>query len=282
MKNPLMGWIFGVVVFACSNVALAQTPAGPEPKAAGAKTTDAISRTADGQPNLSGVWVGGGGPEFRIGGAKAPMQLTRWGMDKFTWNKEPSAPDSGGPSRTELDPVYHCYPAGMVRLGPPLQVPGGFTNAFQIIQIPGQVLVLYNFEHEVRRIYMDGRQHPKPLALTWNGHSIGKWDGDTLVVDTVGLRDETWLDSLGHEHSDQLHVVERYRRVDPDHLELERTLTDPVALAEPHQARAIFEMAKEVYDMDENVDGRQNDCSGYMLRESFFGKTDLLRIGDHP
>ena len=282
MKAQNVASILGVTVAAFSAgfitlAILAQTPAAPRPAAAGATS---VPRTPDGKPDLSGTWVGGG--SFGgFNGGPSPMELTPWGVDKFTWNKEPAAPITGGPSRVELDPVYHCYPAGMVRLGPPLDVPGGFAPAFQITQIPGKVVIFYEFAHEARFIYTDGRDHPKPYQPTWNGHSIGRWDGDTLVVDTIGLRDETWLDSQGHEHSTQLRVVERYRRPDMGTLEVERTLTDPVALAKPHTIRTAVKLRPD-YDIDENIDGRQNDCTGYMVRKHYFGEGDTLGISEHP
>ena len=267
--------VFSIVL--TRRAALGQTPATPRPAAG---ETKPAPRTPDGKPDLSGTWVGGG--SFGgFGGAASPMELTPWGIDKFTWNKEPAAPMTGGPSRVELDPVYHCYPAGMVRLGPPLDVPGGFAPAFQITQIPGKVVIFYEFAHEVRFIYTDGRDHPKTYQPTWNGHSIGRWDGDTLVVDTIGLRDETWLDSQGHEHSTQLRVVERFQRPDLGTLEVERTLTDPVSLAKPRTIRIAVRLRPD-YDIDENIDGRQNDCTGYMIRKHYFGEGDILGISEHP
>ena len=102
------------------------------------------------------------------------------------------------------------------------------------------LIVIAERRNGVRYIYTDGREHPRTLEATWNGHSIGKWDGDTLVVDTIGLRDESWLDSDGHEHSTQLHVVERFRRATAGTLEIERTLADPIALAKPYTSRTVL------------------------------------------
>jgi hypothetical protein len=83
-----------------------------------------------------------------------------------------------------------------------------------VIQIPGRVIMHLEDDSLLRQIYTEGEQHPKNPDLTYNGDSIGKWEGDTLVVDTVGLKDTTWLDHVGHPHSDALHVVERIRRVE--------------------------------------------------------------------
>ena len=89
------------------------------------------------------------------------------------------------------------------------------------------------------------------------------------MVNTVGLRDETWLTSDGHEHSTQLHVVERFRRVDAETLEIERSFTDPIALAKPYQGRFVLNLRPD-YDLDENRS--VNDCSHLMVRKPAFGK----------
>ena len=169
----------------------------------------------------------------------------------------------------------------MVRLGPPYDIVDFGVGGIEIIQTPGLVSIVYEQRNSVRHIYTDGREHPKNLELTWNGDSIGKWDGDTLVVDTVGLRDETWLSSDGHEHSTQLHVVERFRRVDAGNLEMERTFTDPIALAKPYTGRMTLRLNPR-YELNENR--ANNDCSQYRVRKAGFGKGmgGLLGINDHP
>ena len=216
------------------------------------------------------------------------MELTKWGRDKFNWNRAPEAANAPGVYRgqhvrVDQDPLYHCYPAGLVRLGPPAHlISGGRRALIEIIQTPGKVILLFNYHHEVRYIYTDGREHPKNLELTWNGHSVGRWDGDTLVVDTIGLRDESWLDSGGHEHSTQLHIVERFRRVDEETLEIERTLTDPIALAEPFTTGVVLKLSP-ARDMDENIDGAY-DCTQFMMRKSAFGEGvgGLMGISEPP
>ena len=85
----------------------------------------------------------------------------------------------------------------------------------------------------MREIWTDGSEHPKDLAPTWMGHSTGKWDGDTLVVDTIGLNDKTWLDEAGHVHSDAMHIVERWRRVGHDTIQINFTFDDPKAYTKP-------------------------------------------------
>ena len=89
---------------------------------------------------------------------------------------------------------------------------------------------------------MDGREHPKDLEQTYMGHSIGRYEGDTLVIDTIGFNDKTWLDPMGLPHSDALHVVERISRTDHDTLQVDYTLDDPKAYTKPWTAQRIFNL----------------------------------------
>ena len=281
MKNRLMGSIFWVVVLFYSTVVLAQTA-----------QAQAIPLTTDGKPDLSGTWFGGrqttGGLFAGQHSGQGTMELTKWGRDKFNWNRAPEAANARGVYRgqhvrVDQDPVYHCYPAGLVRLGPPrdmFSVGSGSRGVIEIIQTPGKVILLFQYQHEVRQIFTDGREHPKNLELTWNGHSIGRWDGETLVVDTIGIRDESWLDAGGHEHSTQLRVVERFRRVDAGTLEIERTLTDPIALAKPFTVRVVLTLTPDK-DLDDNVN---YDCTQFMMRKPAFGEGagGLMGISEPP
>ena len=281
MKTPA-GLVLCALALTLSTVAIAQTAQQkPEPKAKPAP------RTPDGKPDLSGVWVGGEGPG--LFGPGAPMELSKWGQEKFAWNRGPERANTPGVyggqhQRVDYDPTYHCYPPGLVRLGPPIQVVGAFfSHAIEILQTSDQVIIVYQLRNSVRRIYTDGRQHPKGLQAAWNGHSIGKWEGDTLVVDTVGLRDEAWLDEAGHEFSQKLNVVERFHRLDEKTLEIERTLNDPIALAKPYTVRVTVRLNPE-FDLNDNMDGRQYDCMQFMVRKPAFGEGEggLLGISDHP
>jgi hypothetical protein len=248
-----------------------------------------VPRTADGKPDLTGIWTGGA---QTVGGRLAPqsddkgtMELTKWGAEKFAWNRGPETANAAGVYRgqhvrLEYDPAYHCYPLGLVRLGPPTYIIQGGSGAsgvrIALIQTPGKVVIIYQYRNSVRHIYTDGRGHPEGLERTWNGHSIGTWDGDTLVVDTIGLRDESWLDTGGHEHSSQMHVVERFRRTSYDALEIERTITDPLAIAKAFTAKTTLKHSPEV-DLNEN--GQQYDCLQFMVRKPFFGEGDNTLLG---
>jgi hypothetical protein len=155
-------------------------------------------------------------------------------------------------SADSQDPVLRCVPPGIPRI---LLMP----FPVQIIQSPGAVVMLFEYDHFIRQIYTDGRPHPKDLDPTWMGDSIGKWEGDTLVVDTVGLTDRTWLDQVGHPHSDSLHIVERIRRVDHDTIEDNITFHDPRAYKSSWTGQQVFKLRPNwrlaEYVCEDNMEG---------------------------
>ena len=104
---------------------------------------------------------------------------------------------------------------------------------FKIIQTPGEILMLYEVETIFRQIFTDGRKHPTDPSPAWLGYSVGKWDGDTLVVDTMGFNDLSWLDARGHGHSEDMRVEERFHRRDFGHMEVTVTITDPKTFTKP-------------------------------------------------
>jgi len=289
MNHRIMGFILTVLLLGHPAMMLLAQRAPGQPQAA----AKPVPRTPDGKPDLSGTWTGGGGNAVKGGslsrrtGIPGTLELTKWGLEKFTWNGGPTTANvpgvyGGQQTRLEYDPAYHCYPLGLVRLGPPIYMISGGSGAspvrMEIIQTPGKVIMIYEYRNAVRQIYTDGRDHPENLELTWDGHSVGKWDGDTLVVDTIGLRDESWLDTGGHEHSTEMRVVESFRRTDYDTLEIERTLTDPVAFAKPLTQTVTVRLNPNV-DLNENMDGRQFDCTQFMIRKPFFGEGENTLLG---
>ena len=126
----------------------------------------------------------------------------------------------------------------------------------QIVQTPLKVLILYEFDKIWRVIWTDGRELPKEPEPRWFGYSVGKWVDDyTLVAETTGLDDRTWIDRAGRPHSDQLKVEERFHRVDRDHLELSVTLDDPKMYTKPWLAldRLQFDLQPENFDVREMI-----------------------------
>ena len=174
-------------------------------------------------PDLSGVWYMHG--KFGANRDLSPgadLPFTPWGLQRMKDNQK------------ELNPDLKCLPPGMPRMWT-LPFP------FEIIQLPGRVLIHYEQDSIVRDIHLDGRAHSAELPL-YTGDSTGKYEGDTLVVDTTEFNDKTWLDSAAHPHSDQLHLIERIRRPSHDVLQVELTIDDPKAYSKPWKAERVFDL----------------------------------------
>src|SRR5215510_7905241 len=184
--------------------------------------TAAQSQSTFNAHDLSGVWQfapGGGGQ----GPGDNFPPLTPWGLAKYDANKPgyaPKAPPGGN------DPILKCDPMGFPRI---LFV----IWPFEIIHTPGRILMFFEGQHTIREIWMDGRKVPDDPDPRWYGYSVGHWDGDTLVVDTVGLDPRGWLDEWDTPFSEETKVEERWHRVDRDTLELTFTLTDPKYYSKP-------------------------------------------------
>ena len=171
-------------------------------------------------PDLSGVWIP---RQFGDGFTKDAPPLQPWAEERTQTNN------------AGTDPEEKCFPPGMPRV---------YLHHYpvEIVQSSNRVIMHFEYDHVVRQIWTDGRTHPKDDELddTWHGHSIGSWDGDTLVVDTVGFNDKTWLDNAGHPHTDALHVVERIRRVAPETLQIDFTFDDPKAYTRSWSGQTIL------------------------------------------
>lgn len=154
---------------------------------------------------------------------------------------------------TKIDPATYCLPNGVVRVT---------SLPYKIVQTPQLVVILSEGNtHSFRRIFLDGRAHNLDLEPnSWTGDSIGKWEGDTLAVDTIGFNDRTWLDDTGKPHSDQLHVIERYRRLDAGRLEVQYTIEDPKNLTRPYTFTRTFVPANR--EIQERFCTDQNHLAG--------------------
>jgi hypothetical protein len=192
---------------------------------------------------------------------KPPM--TPWAEAKFKANKPNVGPHAVTLAETN-DPITKCFPPGVPRIYLIRAEP------LEIEQVPGRVIMLFEYDHFVRHIFTDGREHSKDLPGTWMGDSIGKWEGDTLVVDTTGFNDKTWLDNDGHPHTEDLHVVERIRRVNHDTLTIDTTIDDPKAYTKPWGGHAIYEL-KPDWNLGEMV-CEDNDTFSEMQKKSEGGK----------
>jgi hypothetical protein len=177
-------------------------------------------------PDFGGLWevTFGGGPR----GGGEPIALTPAYAAKLAEYNQATA-------RGEIEdgPAANCVPNGM---------PSIMTQPYpiEILFTPGKVTVLIEAYAQWRQIFTDGRAHPEDPDLTFNGHSIGHWEGDTLVVDTVGFTTDTSLGGGGMRHSEKMHIVERLRLAAPDRLEVQTTIDDPEALTKPFTRTAAY------------------------------------------
>jgi hypothetical protein len=201
---------------------------GEPPEAAGAEAAASV-------PDLSGVWArypGGGPSRTFLSNFKAPdPPMTPWAEELF----KPIKASYAGATGYLNDPVFKCFPPGVPRI-----YAVDLQGVMQIVQLPREVLQLFEFDHWVRHISTDGRPHNDDAGPTWMGDSIGKWEGETFVVDTTGFNDKTRLDKMGHPHSEALHVVERFRRASHEHLQLDITIEDPKAYTKPWGGQLNF------------------------------------------
>ena len=185
------------------------------------------------KPDLSGVWIGKPRGQVSFSKEQLPMRLKAEHDYKYN-TLDASNPSS--PGRKQLDPhIVNCAPPGVPRLWL-------FDRPFEIVQTAEQVVVYYEEDHNFRQVWLDGRGHPGDFGHSWVGHSIGKWDGDALVVDTVGLRKEPWFDSAGHMNSDELHLIERIRRTDRTHLVIDITADDPKSFRKTWTGQRLAEL----------------------------------------
>jgi len=180
--------------------------------------------------DLSGVWMqypsnaGPGVPGMNAVDEKFRPPLTPWGQAKFDAAKPVTGPRAV--PGEEGNPSLRCEPDSPPRL---LILP----NPFEIVQIPGRVFMFFEEYHAWRTIWADGRPLPTNPDPTWLGYSVGKWEGDTFVVDTIGFNDKVWVDGFGNPRSEQMHLTERYRRLNHDTLEMQIIMDDPKAYTKP-------------------------------------------------
>jgi hypothetical protein len=181
-------------------------------------------KTADGKPDLSGIWLPADTSHFMDLAADLKPEEPPY----QPWAKALAAQREGGVHKD--DPLAQCMPPGVPRV----ETHGG--HPFKIIQMPREIVMLYETSTNdvFREIFTDGRPLPKDRQPSWKGYSVGKWDGDTMVVDTVGFNDRSWLDTdKGRPQTEALHVTERFRRLNTGKLEIGITIDDPKAYTKP-------------------------------------------------
>ena len=242
-------------------IALASMPVAGQGRA-GEPQTYRPPRTPDGRPDLQGVWQalntaawdiqdhparpGVPAGQGVVEGNDIPYQ--NWAAAKKQENFE---------KRLTADPVAKCYLPGVPRIT-------YMPYPFQIFQTADTTVIIYEYVHAVRTIYTD-RAHLLGHLEFWLGESRGRWDSDTLVVDSIDFNDQTWLDAAGNFHSDALHLTERYTRTGPDHISYEVTLEDPKVFARPwkmtmplyrRQEKNVAILEYECHALEEEAAGR--------------------------
>jgi hypothetical protein len=250
MRTSLAGWVLSVSAILVFSPILS-------PALQGQTTRNAPASKPGGTPgDLTGLWLR---PKVsphidqarRFDAQQPPM--TAWAEAKFKATQNMYKQATGKAVLDRLsggDPTYSCFPPG---------VPGiyfrvtGDARPMEIIPAKDRILELFEYDHFVRQIWTDGREHPQDLAATWMGDSIGNWKGDTLVVDSIGFNDKTVLDGAGHPHSEDLHLVERIRRLDKNTLEVNLTITDPKAYKQPWGGQLIFVSAPPDWNIMEDI-----------------------------
>jgi hypothetical protein len=202
---------------------LAQSGGVPtsQPRKAPTPPSGPTPRTHDGKVSLEGVWV----PTT----TKLPSDPSYqpWAKALYEQRKANNQKD---------DPERYCLPNGAVRVN---------ALPYKILQRPDTVLMMWEGNtHSYRRFFLDGRKPNLDIEPeSWTGQATGTWDGDTLVVDTVGFNDKTWLDSTGKAHSDQMRLTERYSRPDLGHMNVGLTIDDPKAFTKPYSFTRTFTLA---------------------------------------
>jgi hypothetical protein len=250
MRNTTrsIGIVFaGALLFAPAQWLTYPTPGTPRGADGKPNLSARAPRAANGKPDLSGVWrtaydapdanerLFGPGVKAFVEPGDDPSSFSKYFLDilvDFPQGASPMRPATAALFRQNSvkkadSSSARCLPQGLPRTDINSYAP------FKIIQTPGVIAVLYEVDNTHRQIYTDGRPLPKDPQPAWGGYSIGRWDGDTLIVNATGFNDRTWLDSGGHPHSDALRVEERFHRRDFGHMDLTVTVDDPTMYTRP-------------------------------------------------
>ena len=239
MTNWCMAWLAAATVQAVL-FSLAPVPAAGQTQTA--TETGVVRRTAEGTPDLSGIWQVMNTAAWDIQDHPAQKGVPA-GQGVVEGNELPYLPAAAAKkkanydNRATADPETKCYLPGVPRIT-------YMPYPFQITQSQKQVTILYEYVHAVRNVFL-GTPHIKGPIDWWMGDSRGRWEGNTLVVDVLEFNDETWFDRAGNFHSDALHVVERYTPVGPDLINYEATIEDPKVFSKPWKMSMLLYRHKE-------------------------------------
>jgi hypothetical protein len=209
--------------------------------------------------DLSGVWMGNYNESI------IPNELlTHRALEKFNAQKTERAvgnrPIIYDGEKNNTDPIVKgCDPPGVPRVY-------FHARPFEIMKVPGRIIFHYEEYDTFREIWTDGREIPKDPDPSWNGYSVGKWQGDTLVVDTIGFNGKTWVDNAGHSVTESMHLTERFNRIDHDHMAIDFTFDDPKALTQPFTYKRVYALHPdwEITEYICTVEDKENFYKGIM------------------
>ena len=243
---------FCILTFAfCTATASAQVPATYTPP-----------RTADGQPDLQGIWqvLNTAAWDIEDHGARLGVPAGRGVVEGGPIPYQPWAlakRDENARNRPGLDPESKCYLPGVPRIT-------YMPHPFRIVQQRDKVTILYEYVGAVRFLYMNGNPHPRGPIEWFLGDSRARFEGNTLVVDVMHFTDQTWLDRAGNFHSEALHVVERYTPTGRDHMLYEVTIEDPKVFTRPWTMRMPLYRRQEA-----DVEVLEYECMSYLLDQTW-------------
>ncbi len=218
---------------------------------------------ADGKPDLSGIWRA---DTMRYNANLAPVgtevPMLPWAAEVYKHRV-----DTEGYDR----PMTRCMPHG---------VPDAMTVLnFKILQMPGVMVVLFEEFHKYRQIHTDGRPLPVDPDPAWYGYSVGRWEGDTFVVETAGFKEGTWLDNNGHPHTEALRLTERFRRINFGRMDLDVTVDDAKAYSRPWKSDTIHfllqpdtELLEHLCENNREADSLQKFWEGQQAAPPTTGK----------
>lgn len=236
IRHVLAGALGGFFVFCVVNAQWLNSPTLRLPRTAdGRAILDApFPRAGDGRPDLSGVWqpaADRNDPAGGVEGIVGPRYLISILRD-IRPDDEPMQPWAAelykqrNANFRRDNPLIRCLPAGVPRLN-------AYTHPYKIVQTPELIVILYESQTMFRQIFMDGRSLPQDPQPSWMGYSVGRWEGDVLIVESSGFNDQTWLDGSGHPHSDAMRLTERFRRHDVGRMDIEIVVDDPKTYTRP-------------------------------------------------
>ena len=272
MRNGFLGLILagGMTVLAFAPLLSAQrAQGGQQQRAAAPAEVKPAPRLPDGKPDLSGMWGweparrgrGGFGLVKLMGDDPPPMRP--WAQERFNAYGEVRTEASN-----EVDPTIFCIPYGPGRAWATDRRP------IEIVQTPSRVYIHFEVNHDLRRIYLDGRKMPDGFPPSYMGYSTGRWDGDTLVVETGGFNDLTWIDDRGHPHSEALRMEERFRRLNHDTLDIDIRYDDPEAYTRPWTGKVILKWKPDWEIVEHHL------CEDHLL-EVHLPQMRVRTIGPH-